>query len=323
LQPRPLGNRNLMTWREVCEADLIECLNIEPRHLGDEIVGSERAIAIWKKLIRSRSFHSSVIEYITPAGDKRIVDFGASVFVTADFVDRELENPQPYLNSRLLASVATGDSVVIPETSLCHPDVSKPLDVVIFGGNSPTRKQGLTPDQAAQAAILLPFSFEELHVGYRLNRILTETISEPQRNLYESSVVWRTFKTYPEHDRALVVMTREQALAVSGSVAASLFMYQEPVLRLRDTEKHLLSEAMHGETDAELAAKLNLSLSTVKKRWNSLFARIAEVRPDLLPDADTRENESRGLQKRHHILAYVRAHPQEVRPYRWRSFKQV
>jgi hypothetical protein len=132
-----------------------------------------------------------------------------------------------------------------------------------------------------------------------------------------------TFKTFPEHDRALVVMTREQALAVSGSVAASLYLYQEPVLRLRDKDKHLLSEAMFGETDTELAAKLNLSLSTVKKRWNSLFARFAEVRPDLLPEADARESESRGLQKRHRILAYVRAHPQEVRPYRWRSFKQV
>ena len=313
-----------MTWREVCEADLIECLNIEPRHLGDEIIGRERAIAIWKKLIRSRSFHSSVIEHITPLGEKKIVDFGTSVFVRADFVDRELENPQPHLNSRFLASITNGDSVVIPETSLCDPDVSKPLDVLILGGNSPTRKQGLTADQAAQAAILLPFSFEELHVGYRLNRILTETVSEPQRNLYESSVVWRTFKSYPEHDRALVVLTREQALAVSGSVAASLFMYLEPMLRLRDTDKHLLSEAMHGETDTELAAKLNLSLSTIKKRWNSLFARIAEVRPDLLPDGDSlRENESRGLQKRHRILSYVRAHPQEVRPYRWRSFKQI
>jgi hypothetical protein len=312
-----------MTWREVCEADLIECLNIEPRHLGDELVGRDHAIAIWKELIRSRSFHSSVIEYLTPLGEKKIVDFGTSVFVTADFVDRELANPQPHLNSRLLARIAAGDSVVIPEASLCDPDASEPLDIVILGGNSPTRKQVLTPEQAAQAAILLPFSFEELHVGYRLNRILTETISEPQRNLYESSVVWRTFKTFPEHDRALVVMTREQALAVSGSVAASLYLYQEPVLRLRDTDKHLLSEAMSGETDTELAVKLNLSLSTVKKRWNSLFARFAEARPDLLPDSDTRENESRGLQKRHRILAYVRAHPQEVRPYRWRSFKQV
>lgn len=313
-----------MTWREVSEADLIECLNIEPHHLGDQIVGHERAIDLWKELIQTRSFHSSVIEKTTPAGEKKIVDFGTSVFVTSDFVDRELANPQPHLNSRFFAGIASGNSAVIPETSLCDPDDPKPLDVIILGGNSPTRKQNLTPDEAFQAAILLPFSFEELHVGYRLNRILTETISEPQRNLYESSIVWKTFKRYPEHDRALVVMTREQALGVSGSVAASLFMYQQPVLRLRDTDKHLLSEAMHGETDTELAAKLNLSLSTVKKRWNSLFARIAEVRPGLLPDTgNPRESESRGLQKRHRILAYVRAHPQEIRPYRWRSFKQV
>lgn len=312
-----------MTWREVCEADLIECLGIEPLHLGEEIVGHKQAIAIWKQMIRSRSFHSSVIELLQPQGRKKIVDFGASVFVTEDFANRALENPRPYLNSRLIAGIQSGDAVVLPEASLCDFESPQALDIVILGGNSPTRKSSLSPEQVAQAATLLPFSFEELHVGYHLNRIFTETISVAQRDLYESSGVWRTMKIFPDSERALVVLTREQALSVSGSVAASLFLYQKPVLRLRNTDKHLLSEAMHGETDAELAINLNLTLSSIKKRWNNLFMRVEEVYPSLLPDDDGKGGEGRGRQKRHHILAYVRAHPQELRPFRWRSFKQI
>jgi len=81
---------------------------------------------------------------------------------------------------------------------------------------------------------------------------------------------------------------------------------------------------MNGDTDHELAARMNLSFAAVKKRWASLFDRIAGIRPDLLPNAEHREGqESRGPQKRHRILAYVRSHPEEVRPFRWRHASQV
>jgi hypothetical protein len=125
---------------------------------------------------------------------------------------------------------------------------------------------------------------------------------------------------YPEQKRALLMMTKEDAFSVSGSVAGPVFSYQKPFFGLRAPEKQLIAEALKGGTDNELAARMNLSLAAVKKRWASLFDKVAEVRPDLLPDAELRESaDSRGPQKRHHILAYVRSHPEEVRPYRWRA----
>jgi DNA-binding CsgD family transcriptional regulator len=152
-----------------------------------------------------------------------------------------------------------------------------------------------------------------------LNRILVETTTERQRRVHESAGVWRAVAEYPECGRAWLLLTMAEALAVSGSVAGPLFDYHEPVLGLRRAEKQLLAEALKGGTDKELAATLNLSLATVKKRWASLFERIAKVRPELLPEAERRESlDSRGPQKRHRILAYVRAHPEEIRPYRWR-----
>ena len=109
-----------------------------------------------------------------------------------------------------------------------------------------------------------------------------------------------------------------------GSLAASLFQFREPVLGLSDTDKHLLAEALDGGTDGELAARINLSPSSIKKRWRSVFERIADVRPDLLPDADDKGwDEARGPQKRHHILAYVRSHPEELRPFRWGTSGQA
>ena len=309
-----------MNWREVGEADLTECLNIEPRIWGDEIVGRKRALPVWKEWTRRRSFNSAVIEASTSQSANQKVAFGSSVFVTSEFATEELQNPRPGLNSRIIASVVSGESVVLPETSLSDTRARAPLDLVILSCNY--QYEALTPEQTIQAEMMLPFSFAESHVGYRLNRILSETVCERQYKAHDSSGVWRTVTKYPDCGHTLIVLTEKEAFATSGSVAAPLFHYQEPVLHLRDTEKQLLTEAMNGETDNELAARMNLSLPSIKKRWASLFDRIADTRPDLLPDAEHRGwHESRGPQKRHRILAYVRSHPEELRPFRWRSHR--
>jgi DNA-binding CsgD family transcriptional regulator len=306
-----------MKKREVCEADLLECLNIEPQVWGDGIVGRERALAVWKQFTRSRSFNSAVIEAIVKSVNRKI-GFGTSIFVTPEFATRELEDPQPGLNNRLIASVVSGHSVVLPEANLTGN--SAPLDLVILTCNY--LHQAMDPELTIQAEMTLPLAFAEAHVGYRLNRILVETVTERQYKIHVSAGVWRTVTKYPNSERALIVLTEKEAFATSGSIAAPLFQYREPTLHLRDTEKELLSAAMNGETDPELAATLNLSLPSVKKRWANLFDRIADVRPDLLPNDEKRGwHESRGPQKRHRVLAYVRSHPEELRPFRWHSHK--
>ena len=122
----------------------------------------------------------------------------------------------------------------------------------------------------------------------------------------------------------LALMRREDSLSVSGSIAASLFQYREPVLGLREGERHLLAEALSCRSDSDLAKRMNLSRETIKKRWQSLFGKVAEVRPELLPvEENEGARQSRGLQKRHRILAYVRSHPQELRPYHWRCSRDL
>jgi hypothetical protein len=311
-----------MTWREMCEADLADCFNIEPRHLGAEIVGHEPAMKIWRSLVRSRCFNSVVIESATSKRTKRIVASGSSVFVTPDFATQELERPRPYLNSRIIASIASRKSVVLPESVLCGENAHRPVDFIVLNGDY--RNDSLSQEEFDEVQMLLPFTFMEAHLGYRLNRILIEWTGETQRRFHHSSGVWRAVEVYAQEDRGLSVMTRKDALAVSGSIAAPLFQYQEPILRLHETDKQLLAEALRGGTDSELALRMNLSLASIKKRWLSLFQRVAESQPTLLPGCREQNWKAyRGPQKRHHILAYVRSHPQEIRPFRWYSFKEL
>lgn len=311
-----------MTWREMCEADLTECLKIEPRHLGAELVGCEPAMKAWRSLIRSQCFNSVVIESATHSRTKRIIASGSSVFVTPDFATQEVERPRPFLNSRIMASIAERRPVVLPETVLNSESPHCPVDLVVLNGDY--LDDSLSQDELDEVQMLLPFTFMEAHLGYRLNRILIEWTGETQRQFHHSSGVWREVEVYAEQDRGLSIMTRRDALAVSGSIAAALFQYQEPVLRLHETDKHLLAEALRGGTDSEMALRMNLSVASIKKRWLSLFQRVAETQPSLLPGCQEQNWKAyRGPQKRHHILSYVRSHPQEIRPFRWYSVKEL
>lgn len=311
-----------MIWREMCEADLADCFRIEPRHLGAEIVGPDTALEIWTSLVRSPSFNSVVIESDRPKIKGRIVASGSSVFVTADFVTQEIERPRPYINSRIIASIASKKSVVLPESAFCRDDARRPVDLVVLTGDY--LNTSLSQEELDEVKILLPITFMEAHLGYDLNRILIEWTGETQRQFHHSSGVWRSVEIFAEGQRGLSMFTRNDAFSVSGSVTTALFRYQEPVLHLRDTDKHLLGEALRGGTDSELAARMNLSLPSIKKRWLSLFQRVSSARPELLPGCHNQSrNAYRGPQKRHHILAYVRSHPQEIRPFRWYSSKEL
>jgi hypothetical protein len=245
---------------------------------------------------------------------KKMIGFAFSAFVTREFADEELGNPRAGMNGRIVASVVNGKPVT-REAGLCETD--EPLDLAVMGGH--LKYESLSPEETRQAEMILPASFGATHLGYRLNRVFSETLTVKHQRMMETSGVWRKLVEYPEQKRALLMMTKEDAFSVSGSVAGPVFSYQKPIFGLRSSEKQLLAEALKGGTDNEMAARMNLSLAAVKKRWASLFDKVAEVRPDLLPDAELRESaESRGPQKRHRILTYVRAHPEEVRPYRWR-----
>lgn len=302
-----------MNWREAGLEDLTDGLDIEPSMWGDEMVGRKRALEAWRRMAGSLASNSAVVE--TDGPRKRMVGFGFSVFVTREFADDELQNPRPGMNGRIVASVLSDRSVVRCEAGLCEAD--EPLDAVIMGGHF--KYELLPPEERAQAEVLLPAAFAESHVGYCLNRILIETLTERHREIMESSGVWRKVVDYPRHNRSLLMLTRKDAFSVSGSVAGQLFDYHKPALGLRRAEKELLAEALKGGTDNEIAQRMNLSVPTVKKRWASLFDRVADARPELLPEGGPKESqENRGPQKRHRILAYVRSHPAEVRPYRWR-----
>lgn len=101
-----------------------------------------------------------------------------------------------------------------------------------------------------------------------------------------------------------------------SSWVGALFDYHPPILDLNRSEQRLLLYALPGATDQQLAGTLGTSLPTVKKMWISIYRRVEECLPELIPDSFQSDipASGRGREKRRHLLAYLREHPEELRP---------
>ena len=303
-----------MYWRPIREADLSQCLETQPACLGDQIVGRRIALRIWKGFLDNPSFQATVIESEVPIAGHKIVACGMGVFVTPAFADYETSDPRPGLNSRIIASVASGEPILLSRTGIGAGNAGDGLDFINMYG---TWRDGImNSDQLAEVHALLGTSFVEHFAGYRFNRVLKEAIGDSRIALARATGTYRLLAEFPESESAVAVVTRESALAAPYSAAASIYRYQPPVLRLRPAEQKLLAAALSGKTDAELSADLGQSVEATKKRWMSIFERVEQFKREILSPTEV-DSDGRGPQKRHRVVAYVRAHPEELRPFSW------
>jgi hypothetical protein len=102
----------------------------------------------------------------------------------------------------------------------------------------------------------------------------------------------------------------------TGSWVGALFDYHPPMLGLSRSEQRLLSCALPGETDEQVAEDLDISLSAVKKMWVSIYRRVEDCLPEMIADPLGSDSpvSGRGREKRRRLLAYLREHPEELRP---------
>src|SRR5437899_97052 len=101
------------TWRKTTEADLAACLDVQPVHLGGELTGPEIAHRVWQEMLADPAMVTAVFECEPPIEGRRIVGFGAAVFVRAEFAEAELANPRPYINARVIESLHAGRPVLL------------------------------------------------------------------------------------------------------------------------------------------------------------------------------------------------------------------
>jgi hypothetical protein len=297
-------------WRKARVADLDVGLSFQPGVIGDAVLGRHRAMTVWKNLFGHPAFVARIVY-----DGSRPVGFGASVFVTPEFIRAEELNPQPGINSRLLAAIENGHPVLLNQPEIGVANAATGIDALFL---SFVWWSTSNSEEFVEMVMASVQSCVSAHAGYRLRSATVECPTEVIDAMGRHSGDFRILGEFPEAGTTVMRIDKEGVSAVAASVSNLLFQYRAPELALRPGEQQLLEAALEGEVDRELAAKLSLSLTAVKKRWRTIFARVQERKAEIFAGAANDDDATRGSQKRHLVLSYVRQHPEELRPFAWK-----
>lgn len=313
-------------------ADIPECVDMVAK---SALVGPRYGPMIghlaeaWKRLLGFEA--SSAIVFLAGEGDRApICIFGVSVIVRDDFIREIKRAPQFWVGPALTRRVIKGESFLLTGKELREGNSQDGLNLLSW--ESCTRP-GYESHHELHRYMM--GAFIEVHQGYRWKEIVatqSESADRLRHTLNTGGFLWDPiagcYVDGVNRDLEEIVSTphivgitreleRSRPGNWTGSWVGALFDYQAPLLGFSRSEQRLLSCALTGTTDEQLAGTLGASLATVKKMWVSIYNRVEDHLPALLPDhrQTNASAGSRGREKRRGLLAYLREHREELRPF--------
>lgn len=295
-------------------------LRIARNLLGEPAECREAMVAQWELFCKhSPGLTVTLTDHDLPYPDDE-VGVAQMVFVTDAFVSRLRAGLTPDINHH---------------ASRLMPDGTWPLltPAEIRAANSGSGLNGLVthyicrtyPGDGSANRMLRGFldrAFALMCRGWNLKRVLLRALgTEGYERLLRAgyslvhgdTAVADDRESEPRADRRyLLEASRASSLAQEGTWASRLFEYTAPRFGFTPAEQELMRMALYGRSDRRAAWAMRVTPDTIKKRWQSVYARVSAVNPMILPLPRLR---ARGAEKRCLILDYVREHPEELRPH--------
>lgn len=316
-----------LSIRRLRPPDLNACADIVLRGHSLPEKGTRQALTgLWNALMRAGSAVSGVVENEEPSG-RRVVGFGMAVFVQDAFV-REAQQRRlpPYILCRFLCRWTRREALPV----LAAQEVERAQragGLNFLGLHTEFGENVHRPDECLLVRDALFRSLAESFRGYNLKYWLKEVYGPEERERFHLRFGCRVLSDYEEAFSAGLAprpaeATRPFLLGLSDAAALrpenepyavrEMFVKRWPRYGFTAGQRTLLHlAALEGVTRQEdQAGALAVSLPAVKKRWESVYTRIAARDAASPPEMELPESG----QLVNHVLDYVRGHPQEVRP---------
>lgn len=254
----------------------------------------------------------------------RFVGAGMAVFVSDDFLQELKTTPFFWVGPELVKRISRGDSPVLSDAAVRDANSTVGLNLVVWHNT-------VHPEDLRKAEVQTPtmISFDKNYRGFWLREVMGQADCLEQldgmrnagglyfnqaENCYGNfpEVSAQDFGSEPRNGG----MSRDLAFNHGGSWLGSLFLYAPPQFCFNRSEQRLLTSALEGGTDEELGDSLGISLFAVKRKWRVIYDRVTARQPELIPSNSQPEEwtQDRGKQKKQRLLAYLREHPEELRP---------
>lgn len=315
---------DLLRFRLAAENDLPICQEL--LHPGFRLnpTARRRLSQLWQD-IRRDTLTFVVIEDAARPHPDSIEAFGASAFVTDAFAREFTDNPSPYVSALVYEQMVEGRSPVLSQSQVRDANSSSGLNLVVLHFGLRNHDMANARTQAALQVGSAAFYF--CHAGYRLKLLINEVYGAQHASYMTAGGVplFADFATggnpvpadVPAEHRPFLFVQRREAIA-PGAVNPNSFLFHapRPQLGFSEAEQRVLLRALLSESDIQIAEALGVTLDTVKKTWRRAYDRVARAAP-YLPGIGDNEGavNRRGMEKRRHLLEYLRMHLEELRPY--------
>lgn len=284
-----------------------------------------------KTVLHLESVRAFLFEESSETGSARPFATAIVGFVSDEFVRRATKPPYFWIGPEITRLTLGGQSPFLSDEQLRAGNTS-------LGLNATTWLWGIGIRDVMRMEVhkhAMEAFHTELH-GFRLKVLMGQsTGKEELKSILRDGglLLSPTGKILDLPDKPLeeivqsphiFVMNRELLANQLGTWTSMLFVHQEPRIGFSQGEQRLLEEALRGGTDEELAMELEISTSAVKKAWRSIYNRVERSKIGILPSGSNEiETPDRGKGKKHRLLAYVREHPEELRPISMKLLNQA
>lgn len=303
--------------------DLPECRRCLRDHFAYDAAALDDLTALWRELIVSGAGNASVIEDLNLPPGRRIVWYCITVFLTPEYAAYLRAEALPILGLGVLERWRVGCSPLLTLAQVQRANSGSGITMMALNSGATPEIMGSPVALAHLGTKVNEHTFWSVG-GYRLNEALIEMYTDYEcawaegyghvlrtdyaRQLAEHRPPWLTEGRQPR----LYGATRREAEAQAGCPLLDMFRFEPPRFFFSLLEQELLQSALFGDTDGELAEFLSVSPVTLKKRWLSIYDTVAASDNTLLGGAG--EIGKRGMEKKRHLLQYLRHHPEELRP---------
>jgi len=283
----------------------------------------------WATFRQNPNALSVVVEDLDRAVGERVVGCAEAVFIADSFAESAKTGRRPFLNKQIAELVQHGQSPLLDMSGIRKAQIGEGITLYVpYVG---WRESILSQEEAWKVREYMNRALNTLGLGYYYREVMIEVAGEVSRNRgLDVGFYLRTdYAPYyraaqerdgqraevplpsPEFQPYLLSLTRAEAAQRDGSMLSNTFIYSKPRLGFKSHEQELLCWAIQGRSDEEIAPFVHVSAVAIKKRWENIYRRVEANLPSLLP---TGGNGRRGPEKRGLLLAYLRDHPEELRP---------
>jgi hypothetical protein len=309
------------------ETDIERCLALTTDRFLYDVGGVPALASFWTRLINAKTGLPPLV--ITEADDPaNLIYFSTMVAVSDARADRYHGLAQPKIGLSMAQELASGHELFLAREEVALANASTGINLVVTHHGYEVRDDASSTRLRTATYELARRYLTGWNLRSYTNEIYAEN-AERDGKLMGEALGFRVKQFPPEAlDAAglpvekqpwVWLATREDAVARPvGLPLAMLFLsFSVPKFGFGEVEQEMLNLALEGLTDESIAAAMGSSLSSVKKRFRTIYEKVQDSF-ESKPVAAIRGplgDGSRGIETRRRLLNYLRDHREELHPY--------